>query len=313
MIQTIAMITALWVPMNITPGLHPTASDLKPFKIVVAHLSQFPKVKPVGQKWYVYIKGTRSYGGTLPATWYLKDKTGTRVKDRTYNSFVMNPANQGWRQYVLDNCNMVRALSKIDACYVDGMGTSSRTRVKSLPIDPTTHSTYTEADWMEAIGGIARILPDSTIINSAGNGRHFYETSQALSDPGIRISAEQFCDLLNSKTDQFTANVKMLHNESVMAIGKSWKPFKACLLTFLIGRTKEDMLFCAGQPVTGIKAVLRKRLGKSRGDYRVSPKGIYYRRYNFGTVVFNPTDTTINGSFSKPVHLRPHNGTILWN
>ena len=92
----------------------------------------FPNQCVAGIICWTYTKGSRTRVATYPETWYLH-VNGRRVRDTTFNQYVMDPRSTGWQHQVAKVCGQ--------RCFLDGLGPASLGRTS--PVIPWTPIQWT--------------------------------------------------------------------------------------------------------------------------------------------------------------------------
>jgi hypothetical protein len=236
---------------------HPTLAEAQPFQSLTGAAKQ-----NIGytQRYWTYVKGTRSSNPNWPESWYIH-QDGKRVKDTTYNLFVMNPNSAGWQNQLAKDCP--------HDCFMDGVGTSSLTR---------SHLRWTKQEWITAVAKmIDHVVAtgDNVLPNSIGK-------DVPLAKPILAAAGR-------GSTEAFNANTK-----DILRAGKVWVTERDdCgpkLATYLLYRGRGDHFSCYNLgthpwdiPRTSQGAPLGKALDKA---HKVR-SGIR-RNYTNGRVVVHP-------------------------
>ena len=136
-----------------------------------------------------YINGTfdlSSSGTSYPASWYETSLLGLDPLSVRQLPPGSRPCELG-----AGGCGAVTAAitrSHYDGCFVDTLGTAPLDAgyVTGLPMNPSTHATWSAADWLTATAAIAAAVQSANpgaivIANGLANGAESFSTSGATS------------------------------------------------------------------------------------------------------------------------------------
>lgn len=263
-------------------------------------------------------------GTKFPDAWYLRSKSGAKVRSVQWGNYLMDPANTGWRREGVTECKAFLAQSGFDGCYLDDLGSGNfdSGNLTALPINPRTHATYTSLQWIADTSALARYVDSSTgrptIANGLNNGDKYFDPavrSARLLDGADGANAEGFLRNQSDAPDTFapeadwTKDVDMLvdagsRGRSVVAMTKVWVRADADQVTrlrryayasFLLGTNGQQYLYFnpvgpgkppAANPWDGIA------IGTPTEHY-AKRSGAYQRAFSHGLVVVNPTSSSV--------------------
>ena len=183
-----------------------------------------------------------------------------------FGNYLLDPANTSWEQAVAAQCTAAITRSHDDGCFVDTLGSTAPLDagyVTGLPMNPSTHATWSAAEWSTATAAIAAAVQSANpgaivIANGLANGVKYFSTSGATSTllgPTAAAMAELWLRAPGAGVTQFPsltkwqANVDMLvdaesHGQSVLTTTKLWVTataaeqaqwHKFALASFLLG------------------------------------------------------------------------------
>jgi hypothetical protein len=261
---------------------------------------------------------------TFPASWYLYDSAGNKVKSGTTGNCAMYPLSNaayggysGWADYVAKQCaDHLRTAPLASGCYLDQLSSALDSGFATgLPVDPATGDVYNATTWLKQMVHIARVVENETgrpVIGNSyeGGSRYYSRPTQILNSYGaLGFMAEHF---LNSTPWQWTSlphwaqNVNMMINAQASgedifvefrapssATAVRWQRYVTA--TYLIGNNGHAWLcYRVGQGLcwTGAAAAAKSVVGSplvtrtSTGGYAISP-GVYLRKFQHGAAVVN--------------------------
>ncbi len=281
-----------------------------------------------GFRMFAYMNGAFSKpkdAGAMPDAWFLKDASGAKVTSVKWGNFYMDPANQGWRDWVAQRCADWTSLSGFDGCMMDDLGSGNLTsgNLSASPIDPRTGELMTSSDWIGYTSELAQYVGDANpgilvSANGLNNGPRFFgkgvDSKRLLESVDMAI-AEGFLRNEYGSIDKFRneadwqAEVDMLVEAGVM--GKSillqtkvwssasssdiehWRRYSYA--TLLLGTNGESYLNFSpegpGKP-PAVHAWESIDIGTPTEAY-VKRDGVYQRRYTGGIAMVNPTDSAV--------------------
>jgi hypothetical protein len=188
------------------------------------------KVNP-GVKLFVYQNAEASKStdcSTYPASWYLYDTAGNKVKSGTTGNCAMYPLStqsyngyNGWADYVAKQCeDHLKTAPLASGCYLDQLSSALDTGfATSLPVDPATGDLYDPNTWLRQMGHIAQTVQNFTgkpVIGNSyeGGSRYYSRPTSILNTYGVMgFMAEHF---LNSTPWQWTSLSHWAQNINMM-------------------------------------------------------------------------------------------------
>ena len=352
-----------WAPPFTTGGHVAPATAVRQargFQAIAAHpwtyrgdLASMRRAHP-GLTLLAYLNGTFAQsvqGRTYPASWYLRDASGRRVRSREWGNYLMDPANPGWIADRVARCRRFVRISRDDGCMVDMLGTAPiyDWYVTGAPIDPSTGRPWSAAAWLEATARLAAAIRAGSggapvIGNGLGDGRRFFDEQApsegllegidgAIADGWLR-TAERPADRYPSVM-AWTRDVEMLAStdKSVFVETKVWARatpeqvaawHRFALASFLLGSDGHAYFaFSDGPRGPAVPDALAAsvRIGEPVGAFRTSD-GAFERSFSNGIVVVNPTSEaastdlggeyrTDDGAVVRSVSMNPHSALIL--
>jgi hypothetical protein len=319
-----------WAPPFATGG-HVTAStaalQARGFQVIAAHpwtyrsdLARMRRERP-GLVLLAYLNGTfaqASQRQTYPASWYLRDATGHKVRSREWGNYLMDPANPAWIADRVARCRRFLGIGGDDGCMVDMLGTAPiyDWYVTGTPIDPRTGQRWTAASWLAAtarLGAAIRAgVGDAIVIaNGLGDGRRFFDANApseqildgidgAIADGWLR-TAERSAERFPGVT-AWTRDVEMLAStdKSVFVETKVWTTAtpeqvaawrRFALASFLLGSDGHAYFSFSDDPhgdAAPDRLAASVRIGDPVGTFR-EVDGLFERSFSNGIVVVNPT------------------------
>jgi Hypothetical glycosyl hydrolase family 15 len=284
-------------------------------------------------KLFVYQNGEASKAADcsrFPASWYLYDAAGNKVKSKTTGNCAMYPLSNvafdgysGWADYVAQQCaDHLRTAPLASGCYLDQLSSALDSGfATSLPVDPATGHVYDPATWLQQMGHIAAVVMNYTqrpVIGNSyeGGGRYFNRPTQLLNSYGaLGFMAEHF---LNAHSWQWTSvshwesNINMMLNSQAAgediflefraptaASAAAWRQYVTA--TYLIGDNghswlcfRVDQSLCwAGAAASGAPVSLGAPLttAATAAGYQVSP-GVFVRKFESGEAIVNLSGQT---------------------
>jgi hypothetical protein len=143
-----------------------------------------PKLVVLGR-----INGTfagRTQGGTYPASWYLYDGAGNKVRSLRYGTYMMDDSVQGWIDSRTKLCASVADGSHYDGCYLDSLGSSpiGPGYVTGAPINPSTNKPWTYTEWLAVTTTLASkvrtaVAPRTVEANGLTDGPRYFQPIEA--------------------------------------------------------------------------------------------------------------------------------------
>jgi Hypothetical glycosyl hydrolase family 15 len=352
-----------WAPPFETGGrvTAPTAVRLaRGFQVIAAHpwtyrgdRARMRRARP-GLVLLAYLNGTFAQavqGRAYPASWYLRDAAGQKVRSLEWGNYLMDPANPGWIADRVARCRRFVRIGDDDGCLVDMLGTAPiyDWYVTGAPVDPRTGKRWDPASWLEATARLAAaIRADSggaTVIgNGLGDGRRFFDPNApsarildgidgAIADGWLR-TADRSADRYPSVT-AWMRDVQMLAatDETVFVETKVWTTatpeqvaawHRFALASFLLGTDGRAYFAFSDDPhrtAAPDRLAASIRIGDPLGAFR-AVDGVFERTFSNGIVLVNPTAARAStdlgadyrdegGALVRSVTLDAHSASIL--
>ena len=352
-----------WAPPFTTGGHVGRATALlqaRGFQAIAAHpwtyrddLAPMRRVRS-GLTVFAYLNGTFAQsvqGRTYPASWYLRDASGRRVRSREWGNYLMDPANPGWIADRVARCRRFLRISDDDGCMVDMLGTAPLYGwyVTGAPIDPSTGRPWSAAGWLAATAQLGAAIRAGSggapvIANGLGDGRRFFDErapSERLLDGIDGAVADGWLRTAERPADRYpsvrawTRDVEMLAStdKSVFVETKVWTHatpeqiaawHRFAVASFLLGSDGHAYFAFSDDargPAVPDALAASVRIGDPVGTFRASD-GVFVRSFSNGIVVVNPTPQaastdlgadyrTDDGAVVRSVTVNPHSGLIL--
>lgn len=261
-----------------------------------------------------------------PETWYARDASGNKIRDMAFNTYLMDPRSQGWRDQLTSTCLSLLASSGYDGCFLDSLGASALnlSSVTGIPIDPTTGQAYTKESWYAASSALADLVrvaaaPHPVIGNGLNTGAVYFPSgggSETILDgldagmsEAFARSAKWSVTTYRNET-QWKQDVDMLVDAAgrpdgnvVLAVTKVWTTATAAqadawhkysLATFLLGYVPGHAYFTfrTDKNMTLASDYWDIEIGDPLGSY-AKVDGVYQRDFAEGRVLVNPTTSTL--------------------
>jgi hypothetical protein len=268
---------------------------------------------------------------TYPASWYLYDGAGNKVKSKTTGNCAMYPLSNvaydgysGWADYVAKQCaDHLRTAPLASGCYLDQLSSALDSGFATgRPINPATGKAYTPTAWLNQMGHIAAVVMNYTqrpVIGNSyeGGSRYFNRPTSVLNSYGaMGFMAEHF---LNATPWQWTSlshwelNVNMMLNAQAAGediflefrapsatTAAAWQSYVTA--TYLIGNNgsaylcfRVDHGLCWAGTSAPVDVGAPLSTGTTAADYQVSP-GVFVRQFQNGVAIVNLSTTaaTVN-------------------
>lgn len=96
-------------------------------------------------------------GSAYPESWYMRDAGGNKIRSTGYGNYLMRFSEPGWVSSRTQECRARLAQSGYDGCMLDMLGTAPLFPgyTTTLPRNPATGRTYTEAEWTRGTSALA--------------------------------------------------------------------------------------------------------------------------------------------------------------
>lgn len=265
----------------------------------------------------------KAEGTKYPDSWYLRDKTGAKIRSKGYGNYLMDVTNAGWIDDVTARCRYMIDVSKYDGALLDMMGPASVTPGygTGLPVNPATGAVYTKSEWLAATTALAarvreQLAGPPLYTNGIGAGPAYFNkaapTSQlfngcdaSLAEYWLRGAKESITRFPSESV--WKLNLDMLTDASakgkrVLITVKTWVSatvaqkeawHRYSLATFLLGTDGSHSYqfipsplaadFVATDPV-----LAGLTIGTPTASYVREASGVYSRAFTNGRVVVNP-------------------------
>jgi hypothetical protein len=274
----------------------------------------------------VYLNATFAQKGqadAYPASWYLRDANGDKVRSLAFGNYLMDPTNPAWVADRVQTCGRLLRASHYDGCLLDVVGTAPvhPWYVTGVPIDPTTSQPWTAAAWLQATTDLAAAVKagnESAMVigNGLGDGTRFFDPSTPSRsvltgiDGGI---AEAWLRAASGSIDRFPTaaawkkSLDMLQatDKRVFVQTKLWTSgtqeqkrdwHRFALASFLLGNGGHAYFsFSESRTTSGVapdELAARTDIGLPVAPYDRAD-GVYQRPYTRGLVLVNPTTATV--------------------
>jgi hypothetical protein len=298
----------------------------------------------------VYMKGmfaASNQGTAYPDDYYSHDASGNKIQSVQYKTWLMNPTSSGWIQDRITTCQSLIASSGYDGCMLDTIGLAPLTNgyCTSLPVNPSTGSTWTHSDWIAATTNVSQsvrtaVSPSLVVGNGLKDGPSLSESSGLFNgmDGGIaegflRTAAQSINAYPTTSVWQQNVNMLVTAPKPVMTLTKVWTSATAqqisqwhlySLASFLLGTTGgSSYAFSSSASETPISVVpWTVGVGDPAGGYGLKD-GVYQRSFSNGLVLVNPSTAQVtvplNGGYtqqdgtnvSESLVMAPNTGQIL--
>jgi hypothetical protein len=276
----------------------------------------------------VYLNGTfaqQNQGSAFPDAWYSHTAQGAKITSHGWGNYLMNPASQGWIDYIVQTCLSYRADSGYDGCLLDMLGTGPLLPRygTGLPVNPATGQVWTPNQWLQATSHLAEQVKSA--LGSAplgGNGiqngwsyfrptapsaQLFGSVDYGMAETWVRSAGQSINEW--APEQRWQANVDALadagsRGESILAITKCWTDGTAAqkeqwhrfaLASFLLGNDGHSRFYfsySASNDAADDNAMWHVKLGQPQGAYS-DTGGVYQRTFAAGKVLVNPGDTSV--------------------
>ncbi|MDX6324655.1 MAG: hypothetical protein QOK15_1009 [Nocardioidaceae bacterium] len=282
-----------------------------------------------------YVNGAyaqKSEGTAYPDSWYLRTRSGAKVRSNGWGNYLMNVANDGWIHDVANRCLQSINNYGYDGCFIDMMGTASVMDfwTSGAPINPATGQEYTVQEWLgltSALSAEVHTLVGSSTpvyVNGLGAGPRYFAaqgpTSQllagidgALAESWMRGGEQPLSYFPSEK--QWLQNVDMLtdvsaRGKTALVTVKTWGAGTAdqvrawhvySLASFLMasdGRSQYSFLPTRNDTTSGDSLLTSLHIGVPTGAY-AKVGGVYQRTFTNGRVLVNPTKVTVTVPLDK--------------
>ena len=274
----------------------------------------------------------------LPEAAFAHDTEGRRIKAPEFGTYLMESSTWRWRVEANKQCDDRSALGGFDGCLVDmlTLGVFSRGYVTSLPVNPYTGATYTEAQYRQQMISLAEHYrnqsPDLIHVgNSVENDYRYWRSKTAPSRPLVNSQpAAQMEDFLRGSgtgVDNFPSpegwvrNIDVIRdmesqNTSGLFTTKLWVGPNAdqiaqwqayTMASFLMGAGGRSYLaFTSSRSKAGVMGTnlpysMPKNIGTPNGPMAQEPSGAWKREFSNGASVVNPTSTGVSVSLGAPM------------
>lgn len=285
-----------------------------------------------------YSNGTilgRAKAGGYPESAFAHALSGARITLPAWDSYLMDPASPLWKAAASRMCVGRSAKGGYDGCLVDNLtlGIWAKGHVTALPVKPGTRRLYTQAEYQQALIRLAAYLerraPGLTYIgNAIENSYRFWRADVKSSVAAKRLSGAQMEDFLRGAVSPVTAfpqgqawldNVAVIREldasgvtglfttklwvRATAAQVAAWQRF--AMASFLMAANGDSYLaFTPSRNKAGAMGVnnpyaMPGDLGPPTGKMTRHASGAYYRQFENGVSVVNPTPSTVTVRFSS--------------
>ena len=343
------------------PGATEAVTLAKTYDVIVAlpgqlgsHIPAMRKANPsitiLGYLNGSYAQSTE--GSKYPSSWYATTKSGSKIRSVGYGNYLMRPDNAGWQANRAAECKKIIA-SGYMGCMLDMVGPAPIMDGYNTGFPAKSGKNYTLSGWLTATGSVGRAVAAANAGhpvwgNGYSSGRRYFASdgpssilrpnfSQLLTESWIRGSTTPLTTKPNeaywkSAVDQLAdlesrglgtaAIVKIWANGTTSAKAKvaEW-----ATASFLLGAGQRSFLaisYSPGDDPTSLSTIEKSAIGKPAGTRQRASNGIWKRAFTGGTVLVNPTGSTITVSLGRAhvgsdgkkvtsVTLAPNTGRIL--
>ena len=274
----------------------------------------------------------------LPEAAFAHDTEGRRIKAPEFGTYLMESSTWRWRVEANQQCDERAAQGGFDGCLVDmlTLGIFSRGYVTSLPVNPYTGSTYSEAEYRQQMISLAEHYRNQSpglihVGNSVENDYRYWRSKTAPSRPLVNSQpAAQMEDFLRGSgtgvnafpsPEGWVRNVDVIRdmesqNTSGLFTTKLWvgatadqiKQWQAyTMASFLMGAGGRSYLAFtssrnkAGVMGTALPYTMPKNIGTPSGPMVQEPSGVWAREFSNGLSVVNPTSTGVSVPLDAPM------------
>jgi hypothetical protein len=293
----------------------------------------------------------RHEGHRYPASWYLRDANGNRVRSRNFGNYLMDPTNAAWIHDRVETCARFLRISHYDGCILDMLGTApvNAGYVTAAPIDPSTGQPWAADTWLQATSALAGAVksgnPQAVVVgNGLQDGTRFFEPTAPSSailegiDGGIaetwlRNAAQPIDRYPDVAAWQRSVDMLGATDADVFVMTKTWTAgtpeqkeawHRFAYASFLLGYAGHAYFTYSPAPNASVAPdtlAEETSIGAPVGSYeRVG--SVFERRFTGGLVVVNPgsssittrLDGTFRGADGQPIRsvdLGPHGAAIL--
>jgi hypothetical protein len=197
-----------------------------------------------------------------PASWYLHDKNGARIRTRIGNQFLMNPQSTstyrtggvtyaGWKDLVRHRCAAALHANPtiFDSCWIDVLGTAplwSGFNVGGAVPVTSSGKLWTDSAWLSMTGGLGAAIQSyigrPVMGNGLGSGPVFYSGNRLLLQYVKAGSAEAWLRVATApitwypSVDQWKSNVQMLIDAN-----KAGHPVEVTVKTWTSGTSAQKL------------------------------------------------------------------------
>jgi hypothetical protein len=346
---------------NYDPGLSRAIKEAKTFDLIVAHPTEFDRYVPQmmranpSLRLFGYVNGMFSPDTTYGEGAYSHNANGRRIKSKVFGTYLMDPSSGVWRRAVLRMCVQARNTSGYQGCFLDALGLmgTNPSSVTARPVDPRTGVLYKRRAWLSETEGLAAFVrgslaPSPVLGNGITDGADYFDPTgptsmllDGLTGGMDEAWVRQATDPVNSyrSVNAWRDDVDMLSNIATRKSGNvaivvcklwvkatagqiaSWHKYS--LATFMLGYKPGHAYysFRSDHNLTDPYSMTSVNIGTPTGAYFAN-SAAFQRRFTKGTVVVNPSDTSVKvslggaylnaaGRVIRTLTLGPHGAAIL--
>lgn len=260
-----------------------------------------------------YMNGTHTRNSDRSESQYCHDASGARITTTGIwkTSFLMNPANAGWRNTVVAQVNAAITESGYNGVFLDTLGRGAlQYNVTGRCIDTSTGQGYTPGDWEQDTGALAAYVQTQTSRSAVGNG-----VDRGTNYFGVPPSSVIARSIAGGLAEGFTRNgafyegfysesaivkdVQMVADGPVVhVLAKDWRDVSAAskdqemryaFAAFLLGTDGNDVFGWTGSKsaFTQFHPLWDVDLGSPSGESYALGSGRYRRDFARGHVVLD--------------------------
>jgi hypothetical protein len=356
----------LWAPMHEPGGRFHTQADAvataRRYDLITIRPGQLGNFAPAMRaanpnlRIFVYINGSYLYHASLKKvsqSILAHGAGGSLVWSKGFGNYLGSPANAGWITYKQNECQAAIADTGADGCYLDMLGSAPTFAGynNTLAVNPTTGTTWTKMDWLQATSNLAGQVAAATgkpvLGNGFGDGQRYFDPtgpSRLLLGGTAGSTAEIWLKTPSAPVTTFESEAQWKQDVDMLADAnqsggvaltmtktwgsgttaqkQSWRLY--ALSSFLLGNGGHSYFYFTGDrhdPATLDSPLYHLPLGAPTGAY-AKVGGVYQRSFSNGRVLVNPTSSNVtvalggtfrtsDGATVTSLTMRAHTGQIL--